>query len=216
MDFRCNQSGCSLKALWGCTCNKYFCESHTLAHVSKSKCQIELIEEKCRPIIKIKIEAKNVLREVRSNLIKVSEKMISKVNKCLKENLLLIEEKKANYKNYALSNNIKAMQEIIDWARALNFQNREEISFSLSVVQLLSINNNAINRQVPSEEENKKISDDNWKGKFKAMDIDSKINFMIQNDYESAKLILLDNKEYNKVKLVSLANDEKYIFVCKI
>ncbi|OMJ64967.1 hypothetical protein SteCoe_40593 [Stentor coeruleus] len=108
------------------------------------------------------------------------------------------------------------MQETIDWARALNFQNQEEASFSLSIVQILSIKSNAVNRQVPSEEENKKISDDNWKGKFKAMDIDSKIHFMVQNNYENAKYCFVDNKKYNKVELVSLTNDEKYIFICKI
>ncbi|OMJ68271.1 hypothetical protein SteCoe_34337 [Stentor coeruleus] len=142
--------------------------------------------------------------------------MILEVNKCLNENLLLIKEKKADYKSYALSNNIKAMKETIDWARALNFQNQEETSFSLCVVQLLSIKSNAVNRQVPSEEENKKISDDNWKGKFKAMDIDSKINFMAQNDYEGAKMNFVDNKIVYQVKLVSLTNDGKCIFVCKI
>ncbi|OMJ67436.1 hypothetical protein SteCoe_35399 [Stentor coeruleus] len=139
--------------------------------------------------------------------------MILEVNKCLNENLLFIKEKKADYKSYALSNNIKAMQETIDWARALNFQNWEEASFSLSVVKLLSIKSNAINRQVPSEEENKKISNDNWKGKFKAMNIDSKIGFMVQKDYENTKRWFGDDG-YIKATLVSLTNDGKYIFVC--
>ncbi|OMJ65019.1 hypothetical protein SteCoe_39783 [Stentor coeruleus] len=228
MDFRCSQPGCSLKAFWECTCNKYFCDSHILVHAREAKCQHELIEDKYRPIIEKNIEAKNVLREVRATLIKVAEKniievnkcliessslaeeikvaekKILEVNKCLIESLLFIEEKETNCENYALSNNIKVIQETINWAEALYLQFREEAALSLSAVQLLSIKN---------EEENKKIR--NYlilNGKFKEMDINSKINFMVQNDYQNAKSGFAFNRNI-KVKLISLTNDGQYIFV---
>ncbi|OMJ64998.1 hypothetical protein SteCoe_39951 [Stentor coeruleus] len=229
MNLRCNQPECSLKAVWECTCNKYFCENHILNHADESKCEIDLIEIKYRLIIEKNIEAKNVLREVRADLIKVAEKItievnkcliessslaeeikvakkkILEVNKCLTESLLFVEEKEANCEDYALNNNIEDIQDIIDWARVLNFQNREGASFSLSVVQILSIKN---------EEENKKIMNDIWKRNFKEIDADSKINFMIKKKFEDAELFA-DSKNA-EVKSVWLTNDGEYIFVCKI
>ncbi|OMJ65344.1 hypothetical protein SteCoe_38434 [Stentor coeruleus] len=214
MDFSCYQPECSLKAVWECTCNKHFCESHISAHSNESNCEIDLIEVKYSLVIEKNIEVINVLREVRAYLIKaaekniievnkcliessllaedikVAEKKILEVNKCLIESLLFVEEKEVNCENYALKNNAENIQETINWARALNLQNREEITLSLSVVQLLSIK---------SEEENKNINNDILKRKFKAMDTDSKINFMVQNNYESVKDNFVDDADCYQV-----------------
>lgn len=175
MDSVCGYQGCIEKAYWRCTCQEQYrlCKSHMKKHSTFVGCFSKSFDPN---LLLARAKSKgNVLKRLNSESVWLAEKMIIEINKCLKENFADIKEWKKQINIFILNNQDEQAENILKIASKFDLIHREQIEFSVSTRNLLSIKENTTNeinnfQKLQEEFENLKIEHEKAKDKIGQQD----------------------------------------------